>query len=77
MTIDDQKSGSRDWAQDLSFTIPQFCAAYHISQPHYYSLKKAGKAPRELRIGRRVVIPRKSADEWEARMLAEQSGAAA
>lgn len=62
------------WAGDLSYTIPQFCAAYHFSRVYYYTLKAQGKAPKELRLGRRVVITRKCAEEWEARMLAEQGG---
>lgn len=57
---------------ETSYTIPQFCAAYHFSRVYYYTLKAQGKAPQELRIGRRVVITRKCAEAWEARMLAEQ-----
>jgi hypothetical protein len=51
-----------------SYTIPQWCAAYHISRGHYYALKERGLAPRELRLGRRVIITRRAADEWELRM---------
>lgn len=58
---------------ETSYTIPQFCAAYHFSRVYYYTLKSQGKAPKELRFGRRVVITRKSVEEWEARMLAEQT----
>ncbi|MBR8161323.1 hypothetical protein KDW98_09075 [Burkholderia vietnamiensis] len=60
---------------EASYTIPQFCAAYHFSRVYYYTLKAQGKAPTELRLGRRVVITRKCAEEWEARMLAEQKSA--
>ncbi|KAB0471142.1 hypothetical protein K6V72_10085 [Ralstonia insidiosa] len=58
---------------EFSYTIPQFCAAYHFSRVYYYSLKAQGKGPKELRLGRRVVIPRKCAEEWEAQMLAAQT----
>ncbi|WP_341313899.1 hypothetical protein WN982_00380 [Paraburkholderia sp. IMGN_8] len=61
----------KNWGDSLSYTIPQFCAAYHFSRVYYYTLKAKGKAPKELRIGRRVVITRKCAEEWEAMMLAE------
>jgi hypothetical protein len=57
-----------------SFTIRQFCEAYHISKSSYYLLRRQGKTPRELHIGDRiVVITRESAADWEARMYAEQS----
>ncbi|MBJ9675245.1 hypothetical protein [Burkholderia gladioli] len=62
-----------DRSDSLSYTIPQFCAAYHFSRVYYYTLKAQGKAPKELRFGRRVVITRKCAEEWEARMLQEQT----
>ena len=58
---------------EFSYTIPQFCASYHFSRVYYYSLKAQGKGPKELRLGRRVVIPRKCAEEWEAQMLASQT----
>lgn len=64
---------STDREDSLSYTIPQFCAAYHFSRVYYYTLKTQGKAPKELRFGRRVVITRKCAEEWEAQMLAAQS----
>ncbi len=47
------------------FTIAGFCAWYHLSRPYYYQLKSRGQAPRELRIGRRVLITRQAACEWE------------
>lgn len=56
-----------------SYTIPQWCAAYHISRGHYYALKEQGLAPGELRLGRRVIITRRAAEQWEDRMTAQQS----
>jgi len=56
-----------------SYTIPQFCDAYHISRGHYYALKEQGLAPKELRLGRRVIITRRAAEEWEDRMSTQQS----
>ncbi len=55
-----------------SYTIPQWCAAYHISRAHYYTLKEQGLAPNELRLGRRVIITRRAAEQWEDRMAAQQ-----
>jgi predicted DNA-binding transcriptional regulator AlpA len=58
---------------EISYTIPQFAAAYHISRVHYYTLKAQGKAPQEIRLGRRVIITRRAAEEWEERMAKEQN----
>jgi len=57
---------------EASYTIPQFCDAYHFSRVHYYTLKQQGLTPRELRLGRRVVITRRAAEEWEDRMSSIQ-----
>jgi predicted DNA-binding transcriptional regulator AlpA len=53
---------------DVSYTIPQFCDAYHFSRVHYYTLKKQGLGPDELRLGRKVVITRRAVEQWEQRM---------
>jgi hypothetical protein len=58
---------------ETSYTIPQFCAAYHISRVHYYTLKAADKTPQELRLGRRVIITRRAAEAWEEKMLKDQN----
>ncbi|NHZ83951.1 excisionase [Massilia sp. CCM 8695] len=58
---------------EASYTIPQFCAAYHISRVHYYTLKDQGKVPQELRLGRRVIITRRAAEAWEEKLLKEQN----
>ena len=57
---------------ETSYTIPQFCDAYHFSRVHYYTLKQQGLTPKELRLGRRVVITRRAAAEWEDRVSALQ-----
>ncbi|MDN7503486.1 hypothetical protein QZM43_12180 [Burkholderia orbicola] len=61
---------------EASYTLAQFCAAYHISRVHYYTLKEQGKAPQEMRLGRRVIITRRSAEAWEERLISEQAVAA-
>lgn len=58
---------------EVELTIPDFCKKNRISRGHYYNLKAQGKAPQELRLGRRVIIPHRCAQEWEAKMLAEQN----
>jgi len=49
-----------------AFTIPQFCSHYQFSRPFYYELKKKGKGPVEIRIGRAVRILHKWRKAWEA-----------
>lgn len=57
----------------VSYTIPQWCAAYHVSRGYYYTLKEQGMAPQEIRMGNRVIILRQSAEKWEEHMLAQQA----
>ncbi|WP_186100317.1 hypothetical protein [Burkholderia gladioli] len=61
---------------DASYTLAQFCDAYHISRVHYYTLKEQGRAPQEMRLGRRIIITRRAAEAWEERMISEQTAAA-
>lgn len=58
---------------NASYTIPQFCDAYHFSRVHYYSMKKQGLAPAEIRVGRRVIITRRAAEQWEDRLAQLQT----
>lgn len=55
-----------------AYTIPHFCTAYFISRAHYYALKEKGLTPQEIRLGRRIIITRRAAEEWEERMAALQ-----
>ena len=56
-----------------SYTIPQFCDAYNFSRIHYYTLKKQGLTPAEIRVGRRVIITRRAAEQWEDRLTELQT----
>jgi hypothetical protein len=38
------------------FTKDEFCDAYRLSRSFYYRLGRAGQAPTEIRLGRKVVI---------------------
>jgi hypothetical protein len=50
-TIDPQVPGRR---LDGSFTIPEWCKHRRISVSMFYKLRKQGKAPRTLPIGRQL-----------------------
>lgn len=46
------------------YSISQFCEAVGFSRGTFYNLAKIGKAPRVMRIGRRVVISAESVEQW-------------
>lgn len=59
----DGNNGCQD--SDLAaFSIAKFCARHSISRAHYYNLRNAGRGPRELRAGDRVLITTEAAAEW-------------
>lgn len=48
------------------YTVSEFCTAHKISRNHLDNLVKAGKGPRLLRLGRRVLITHEAASAWRA-----------
>jgi hypothetical protein len=61
-----------------AYSIPAFCKAFGISPRFYFRLRDEGKAPRELRLGRRVLITTESAIAWaRARERATETETAA
>jgi hypothetical protein len=52
-----------------AYSIKTFCAAHSISPSCYFQLKKEGRGPREMRVGRAGVrISVEAAAEWRRRM---------
>lgn len=47
-----------------AYSIKEFCEAHRISLAHYHNLRNAGKGPRVMRAGNRVLISRESAAAW-------------
>lgn len=47
--------------------IPEFCRRHRLGVATYYKLA-AEQRPREIRIGRKVLITREAAAEWRSRM---------
>lgn len=45
-------------------TIDEFCKDHKITKPHYYTLKKQGKGPREMKVGRRRFVTDEAAADW-------------
>ncbi len=52
----------------LAFTIPLFCKAHHLGRSQYYELKKDGRAPVEMTIGRKKLISHEAAADWRRLM---------
>jgi hypothetical protein len=47
-----------------SLTIEQFCSDEQLSVPFYFKLRRQGKGPREIRLGRAVRITRQARRDW-------------
>jgi hypothetical protein len=50
------------------YTIKSFCSHYGFTTVHLWMLRKEGRGPRVMKLGRRVVITKQAALEWEAAM---------
>ena len=46
------------------FTIKTFCLAHHLSEAMYFKERAEGRGPREMRVGRRVLISFERAERW-------------
>ncbi len=57
----------------ITSTVPQFCEDHQISKSFYYVLEKQGRAPRTIKLGRRVLITAEAAAAWRVRMEEESS----
>jgi predicted DNA-binding transcriptional regulator AlpA len=53
--------------------IPTFCHRNNLSRSALYNAWKAGRGPRIMRIGRKVLITREAAEQW--RRQCEQASA--
>lgn len=69
-----QTSSAAQIAAALAFTVPQFCETHGISRAMYYVLQRDGRAPISMKVGRRRLIARESAEAWRRQM--EQAGRA-
>jgi len=46
------------------YSIREFCEAHGISRTLYFKLRDAGKGPREMQLGSRIVISLEAAAAW-------------
>jgi hypothetical protein len=47
-----------------AYSIPDFCRRHSITRTLYYTLKRKGLGPREIRLGGRVLISKEAAADW-------------
>ena len=60
-----------DISQKQAYSVTQFCAVHSISRAMFYVLRKQGKGPRTMKVGRRTLISKEAAREWRARIEKE------
>ena len=58
-------------------SIEQFCTDHSISRPLLYKLWAAGNGPRQMRVGRKVLISAEAAAEWRRACEQESKAQAA
>lgn len=51
-----------------ALSVPEFCSAHGISRGFFYELLRAGRGPRIMRLGRRVLIGTEAAADWRRDM---------
>jgi hypothetical protein len=57
--------------QQPALSIAEFCELNRISWGTYFNIRRRGQGPREMRIGRRVLIAPEAAAAWRrARVVA-------
>lgn len=50
--------------EQQAYSIMEFCQMHGISRSYYFLIRRDGRGPRELRLGRRVLITRDAAADW-------------
>lgn len=55
-----------------ALTIPDFCETNRISVTTYFAIKKAGKGPTEMKVGKRRLISPDAMETWRRAREAEQ-----
>ena len=59
-----RKHGPRTATPSAAYTIQEFCDAYRISTGFYYKLRDSGRGPKEMRLGKRILISVEAAQAW-------------
>jgi len=51
-----------------AYDVESFCKKFNISKSMFYKLKRQGRAPRIMKIGKRTIISIEAVTEWQAQM---------
>lgn len=54
-----------------AYTVAEFCAEHRISRTYLHYLVKAGRGPRLMKLGRRVLISHEAAADWRRQVEVE------
>lgn len=54
--------------QEDTYSVNKFCKAHNISRGTFYNLRKQGKGPKVITLGRLVLISKEAAAEWRKNM---------
>jgi excisionase family DNA binding protein len=57
------------------FTVDEFCERFNISRSFFYKLRRDGRGPKIMKIGRLTRISPEAADEFRRRIEAETAAA--
>jgi excisionase family DNA binding protein len=50
-------------------TVGEFCARHSISKSYFYVLRKKGRAPPSVMLGRKRLIPAAAAEQWRQSLM--------
>ena len=62
--------------EQFAISVAEFCAGWGISKPMYYRLRREGRGPRIVRVGRRTLITPEANAEWGREMEEQQDASA-
>lgn len=64
MDVNEPEVGMDQKDQATALTVEEFCEKYRISKSGAYKLIREGNGPKIVKLGRRTLIPTRSASDW-------------
>ncbi len=56
-----------------AYSVAEFCSAFRISKPFFYTMLREGRAPVTFKLGRRRLISKAAAEQWRRDREAESA----
>jgi hypothetical protein len=66
-----QKKSRAPLADLKAYSVPEFCTVHGISRAFFYSLRKKGRGPVEMKVAARTLISVEAAAAWRRQMETE------